>query len=103
MNVEIRTDTPIFLFWEYLFRNFCILSLQCIIPVKVTWEVSPAMAAQERLFHVQENTVPCFVGIVLSSQHIQPWRICTQVERKSVSLLYTKAKVPLVPDRGDIQ
>jgi hypothetical protein len=30
MNVEIGTETPIFLFWEYLFRNFGILSLQCI-------------------------------------------------------------------------
>jgi hypothetical protein len=29
MNVEIRTETPIFFFWEYLFRNFGILSLQC--------------------------------------------------------------------------
>jgi hypothetical protein len=29
MNVEIDTETPIFLFWEYLFRNFGILSLQC--------------------------------------------------------------------------
>jgi hypothetical protein len=28
MNVEIGTETPIFLFWEYLFRNFVILSLQ---------------------------------------------------------------------------
>ncbi len=25
MNVEIETETPIFLFWEYLFRNFGIL------------------------------------------------------------------------------
>jgi hypothetical protein len=30
MNVEIGTETPIFLFWEYLFRNFGILSLQCV-------------------------------------------------------------------------
>ncbi len=30
MNVEIGTETPIFLFWEYLFRNLGILSLQCI-------------------------------------------------------------------------
>ncbi len=30
MNVEIGTETPIFLFGEYLFRNFVILSLQCI-------------------------------------------------------------------------
>jgi hypothetical protein len=29
MNVEIGTDTPIFLFWEYLFQIFGILSLQC--------------------------------------------------------------------------
>jgi hypothetical protein len=29
MNVEIRTEASIFLFWEYLFRNFGILSLQC--------------------------------------------------------------------------
>jgi hypothetical protein len=29
MNVEIGTEAPIFLFWEYLFRNYGILSLQC--------------------------------------------------------------------------
>jgi hypothetical protein len=32
MNVEIGAETPIFLFWDYLFRNFSILSLQCRIP-----------------------------------------------------------------------
>ncbi len=26
---EIGTEQPLFLFWEYLFRNFGILSLQC--------------------------------------------------------------------------
>jgi hypothetical protein len=31
MNVEIGTETLIFLFWEYLFRSFGILSLQCIM------------------------------------------------------------------------
>jgi hypothetical protein len=31
MNVEIGTETPIFLFWEFLFQNFGILSLQCDI------------------------------------------------------------------------
>jgi hypothetical protein len=30
MNVEIGTETPIFLFWEYLFKIFGILSLQCV-------------------------------------------------------------------------
>jgi hypothetical protein len=29
MNVEIGTESPIFLFLEYLFRNFPVLSLQC--------------------------------------------------------------------------
>ncbi len=29
MNVEIGTETPVFLFWEYLFQIFGILSLQC--------------------------------------------------------------------------
>jgi hypothetical protein len=39
MNVEIGTEAPIFLFWEYLFQIFDILSLQCrgkIIIVSVT-------------------------------------------------------------------
>ncbi len=31
MNVEIGTETPKFLFWEYLFRNVGILSLQCCL------------------------------------------------------------------------
>jgi hypothetical protein len=30
MNVEIGTKTPICLFWEYLFRNSGVLSLQCV-------------------------------------------------------------------------
>jgi hypothetical protein len=29
MNVEIGIKAPIFLFWEYLFQMFSILSLQC--------------------------------------------------------------------------
>jgi hypothetical protein len=34
MNGEIGTETPIFLFWEYLFRNFGIFSLQCSLSLQ---------------------------------------------------------------------
>jgi hypothetical protein len=30
MNVEIGTEAPTFLFWEYLFKIFGILSLECM-------------------------------------------------------------------------
>jgi hypothetical protein len=29
MNLEIGAEAPIFLFWEYLFQIFRVLSLQC--------------------------------------------------------------------------
>ncbi len=35
MNVEFGTETPVFLFWEYLFQNFGILSLQCSVSLTV--------------------------------------------------------------------
>jgi hypothetical protein len=31
MNVEIGTETPIFLFWEYLLPIFGIFSLECVV------------------------------------------------------------------------
>jgi hypothetical protein len=36
MNVEIGTEAPIFLFWEYLFQIFGILSLQCMVQSSYT-------------------------------------------------------------------
>jgi hypothetical protein len=30
MDVEIGTEVPIFLFWEYMFKILGILSLQCV-------------------------------------------------------------------------
>jgi hypothetical protein len=35
MSVEIGTDILIFLVWEYLFKIFGILSLQCMTLMKV--------------------------------------------------------------------
>jgi hypothetical protein len=35
MNVEIGTETPIFLFWEYLFQILGILSLQLTTQKKI--------------------------------------------------------------------
>ncbi len=37
MNVEIGTETPKFLFWEYFFPNFGILSLQCGWTILESW------------------------------------------------------------------
>jgi hypothetical protein len=37
MNVEIRIVAPQFLFWEYLFRLFSTVSLQCVWKYFIEW------------------------------------------------------------------
>ncbi len=49
MNVDIGTEAPIFLFWEYLLQIFGILSLQCDV-LKRRWtrtNMSPAASSSE--------------------------------------------------------
>jgi hypothetical protein len=51
MNVEIGTEAPIFLFWEYLFQIFGILSLQCIN----SWNLQKIAAEQPMLGQAFSN------------------------------------------------
>jgi hypothetical protein len=75
MNVEIGTETPIFLFWEYLFQIFGILSLQC-------------NACSFARLHCKENPISVFIfwklrGLILNFYiHV------------SVSYLYIPRKGP---------
>jgi hypothetical protein len=69
MNVEIGTETPIFLLWEYLVRNFGILSLQCgtemseysqllsysLFSPSVTGSILPVFALQVELFEQRRH------------------------------------------------
>jgi hypothetical protein len=51
MNVEIGTEAPIFLFWEYLFQIFGILSLQCILVYDALLRLGMALIPAKHYSH----------------------------------------------------
>jgi hypothetical protein len=71
MNVEIGTEAPIFLFWEYLFRNFGILSLQCSrkkLLMKIIRAVIDIVGLyQLRIFSMSKNLSALFSNIFVAS------------------------------------
>jgi hypothetical protein len=54
MNVEIGTEAPIFLFWEYLFQIFGILSLQCTVECAAIWYVFGILRNLMHRFEMQD-------------------------------------------------
>ncbi len=56
MNVEIGTEAPIFLFWEYLFQIFAILSFQCSIHQSKNHHPSPSPTS--KAFNVYSEHFP---------------------------------------------
>jgi hypothetical protein len=51
MNVEIGTETPIFLLWEYLFQNVGIVSLQCIFSFEYSLRINTIFTALKLYFN----------------------------------------------------
>ncbi len=73
MNVEIVTEAPIFLFWEYLFQIFGILSLQCS-------NCADGTVLKKLYWHVPCWWYTCFPGTSTDgtsvSQELHWWYSC---------------------------
>jgi hypothetical protein len=85
MNVEIGTETPIFLFWEFLFQIFGILSLECksithaqaqhFVAIKAPLELTSPPPRMQYISCLSPRTtvqVQNFVAIKAPSQPLPP-------------------------------
>jgi hypothetical protein len=93
MNVKIGNETPIFFLWEYLFRKFGILSLQCIPGLLTIVEYGEPGVAQlllelrfdGRLNHAAQGEAPTHIRAQSPTQHQIKnsfKRLCTVKKRK---------------------
>ena len=85
MNVEIGTEAPIFLFWEYLFQIFGILSLQCEVSeyVIIFWE----LRGLSPNFHIDVSVSDLYIPRI--GPHISCSRIGRSIMRIYKSLTDT--------------
>jgi len=71
MNVEIGTEAPIFLFWEYLFQIFGILSLQCSV------SPPPTVYGRGLLQRTLASTDKYILICLLALPHSRAGYVCT--------------------------